>query len=68
MAPSLPYNVVRRGVNTVAAKVARHKPLPLVLTTRGDYRQPGEVVEAGFLTAITGKAEPAGSDAAAEKE
>jgi hypothetical protein len=26
---------------------------------RGDYRQPGEVVEPGFPTAITGKAEPA---------
>lgn len=39
VAPSLPYNVVRRGVNTVRAKVARHKPLPMVLTERGDYRQ-----------------------------
>lgn len=39
VAPSLPYNVVRRGVNTLTAKVARHKPLPMVLTTRGDYRQ-----------------------------
>jgi hypothetical protein len=39
VAPSLPYNVVRRGVNTVAAKVARHKPLPMALTTRGNYRQ-----------------------------
>jgi hypothetical protein len=39
VAPSLPYNVVRRGVNTVAARVARHKPLPMVLTTRGNYRQ-----------------------------
>ncbi|HEU0123121.1 MAG TPA: DUF1553 domain-containing protein [Bryobacteraceae bacterium] len=26
---------------------------------RGDYRQPGEAVEAGFLSAITGKSEPA---------
>src|ERR1700761_9445220 len=39
VAPSLPYNVVRRGVNTVRAKVARNKPLPMVLTERGDYRQ-----------------------------
>lgn len=39
VAPTLPYNVVRRGVNAVAAKVARHKPLPMVLTNRGDYRQ-----------------------------
>jgi len=32
---------------------------PTRVLTRGDYRQPGEAVEAGFLTAITGKAEPA---------
>lgn len=39
VAPSLPYNVVRRGVQTVQAKVARHKPLPMVLTERGNYKQ-----------------------------
>jgi hypothetical protein len=39
VAPSLPYNVVRRGVSTVTAKVARHRPLPMVLTERGDYKQ-----------------------------
>lgn len=32
---------------------------PTRVLMRGDYRQPGEVVEAGFLTAITGKAEAA---------
>ncbi len=32
---------------------------PTRVLTRGDYRQPGEPVEAGFLTAITGKEEPA---------
>ncbi|MBL8173650.1 MAG: PSD1 domain-containing protein [Bryobacterales bacterium] len=32
---------------------------PTRLLVRGDYRQPGEAVEAGFLTAIAGKAEPA---------
>ncbi|MBS1827122.1 MAG: PSD1 domain-containing protein [Acidobacteria bacterium] len=32
---------------------------PTRLLIRGDYRQPGEPVEAGFLTAIAGKAEPA---------
>lgn len=39
VAPSLPYNVVRRGVNTVAAKVGRHKPAPMVLTKRGNYKE-----------------------------
>src|ERR1700735_6239 len=38
VAPSLPYNLVRRGVNTVTAKVGRHKPLPMVLTSRGNYK------------------------------
>ena len=32
---------------------------PTRVLTRGDYRQPGETVEAGFLTAIAGKAESA---------
>ncbi len=32
---------------------------PTRLLVRGDYRQPGEEVEAGFPTAIAGKAEPA---------
>jgi hypothetical protein len=32
---------------------------PTRILVRGDYRQPGEAVEAGFLSAITGKAEPA---------
>ncbi len=32
---------------------------PTRVLIRGDYRQPGEPVEAGFLTAIAGKAEPA---------
>jgi hypothetical protein len=32
---------------------------PTRVLTRGDYRQPAEPVEAGFLTAIAGKEEPA---------
>jgi len=32
---------------------------PTHVLTRGDYRQPAEPVEAGFLTAIEGKSEPA---------
>ncbi|MFN0102955.1 MAG: DUF1553 domain-containing protein [Bryobacteraceae bacterium] len=32
---------------------------PTRVLTRGDYRQPAEPVEAGFLSAITGKPEPA---------
>ena len=32
---------------------------PVRVLLRGDYRLPGEAVEAGFPTAITGKAEPA---------
>ncbi len=32
---------------------------PTRVLIRGDYRQPGEPVEAGFPTALTGKAEPA---------
>jgi hypothetical protein len=39
VAPTLPYNVVRRGVNTLLAKVTKHKPLPMVLTSHGDYKQ-----------------------------
>ena len=32
---------------------------PTRVLVRGDYRQPGEIVEAGFLSAIAGKTEPA---------
>ena len=32
---------------------------PTHVLVRGDYRQPGEVVEAGFLSAIAGRSEPA---------
>lgn len=39
IAPSLPYNVVRRGVNTLLAKITKHKPLPMVLSERGNYAQ-----------------------------
>jgi hypothetical protein len=39
VAPTLPFNVVRRGVNTLLNKVGKNRPLPMVLTERGDYKQ-----------------------------
>jgi hypothetical protein len=39
VAPTLPFNVVRRACKTVLAKVAKNRPLPMILTTRGDYKQ-----------------------------
>lgn len=39
VAPTLPFNVVRRAVKTVLSKVAKNRPLPMILTTRGDYKQ-----------------------------
>lgn len=36
---TLPFNLVRNGVKTIAAKVAKNKPLPLCMTSRGDYKQ-----------------------------
>ena len=39
VAPTLPFNVVRRAVKTVLSKVAKNRPLPMVLTQRGDYKQ-----------------------------
>ena len=39
VAPTLPYNVVRRGINTRLAQVTKNKPLPMVLTSHGDYKQ-----------------------------
>lgn len=37
-APTMPFNAIRRGVNTVFAKCAKNKPLPMVLANRGDYK------------------------------
>lgn len=34
----LPYNVVRNGVETIVAKVAKNRPIPTFLTDRGDYK------------------------------
>lgn len=34
---TLPYNVVRSGVDTLVAKVAKHRPLPQVLANRGQW-------------------------------
>jgi hypothetical protein len=39
VAPTLPFNVVRRGVKTVLAKVAKNRPMPMVVSERGNYRQ-----------------------------
>lgn len=39
-APSvLPYNVARSATDTLVAKIAQHRPLPVVLTQRGDWSQ-----------------------------
>lgn len=35
----LPYNVARGAADTLVSKVAKHRPLPQVLTTRGDWAQ-----------------------------
>lgn len=37
--PSLQFNVVRRNVDTTHAKIAKARPLPLALTSGGDFRQ-----------------------------
>lgn len=37
--PTMPFNVVRRACKTVLSKVAKNRPLPMVLTQRGDYKQ-----------------------------
>ena len=34
---TLPYNVVRSAVDTLVAKIAKHRPLPQVLAHRGDW-------------------------------
>lgn len=36
---TVPRNVTRQAVETLKAKVAKHRPLPQVLTDRGDWRQ-----------------------------
>lgn len=35
---AMPHNVCRGAVDTLVAKVAKHRPLPQVLTNRGDWR------------------------------
>ncbi len=35
----LPYNVARGAADTLVSKVAKHRPLPQVLTTRGNWTQ-----------------------------
>lgn len=37
--PSLQFNVVRRNVDTCAAKIAKARPVPMALTSGGDFRQ-----------------------------
>ncbi len=37
MAPTLPRNVVRQGVETLIARIGRDKPLPQVYTSQGTY-------------------------------
>lgn len=36
---TLPYNVCRSSVDTLVAKIAQHRPLPQVLSARGNWRQ-----------------------------
>lgn len=36
---TMPFNLVRNGVKTIVSKVAKNRPLPMALTTRGDYKQ-----------------------------
>lgn len=35
----LPYNICRNAVDTLTAKVGKHRPLPEVLTSRGNWSQ-----------------------------
>ena len=36
---TLPYNLCRSSVDTLVAKIAQHRPLPQVLSSRGSWRQ-----------------------------
>lgn len=36
---TLPFNLVRSGINTVVARIAKNRPLPLILTDHGNYAQ-----------------------------
>lgn len=38
-AQPLHFNVVRRNIDTVQAKIAKNRPLPLAITSGGDFRQ-----------------------------
>jgi hypothetical protein len=38
-AATLPYNVCRSAVDTLQTKIAKHRPLPQVLTTRGNWKR-----------------------------
>lgn len=35
---SLPYNIIRSGTNTLVAKVAKNRPIPMYLSVDGDHR------------------------------
>lgn len=35
---TMPYNVCRSAVNTLQAKIAKHRPLPEVMTQRGNWK------------------------------
>jgi hypothetical protein len=47
------------GVTQVAGPPTGPDLAPTRILTRGDYRQPGEIVQAGFPSALTGNSEPA---------
>lgn len=36
---TLPYNIARSATDTLVAKIAKHRPLPQVLTSRGNWSQ-----------------------------
>lgn len=50
------------SVTNVAGPPSGPDIAPSRILLRGDYRQPGEVVEPGFLSAITGNSDPASLD------
>lgn len=53
-ASRLPFNAVRSAVDTVRAKIGKHRPLPQVLPTRGNWksqkkaRKATQLIEGGF--------------------
>ncbi len=53
------WNQAVLGVSQVPGPPSGPDIAPARILVRGDYRQPGEAVEPGFLSAITGNSQPA---------